>query len=435
VTAQNGSIRNYILTITRGLPDDDDLSSIELKDPYATLTGPSSGGVYTASVDSKTASIKVLPVSSDPLATITVNGAAVKSGNVSDPVVLSVGMNTIVVKITAQDNVTSKSFVINVSRAPSSVSSLSALQLSDGSLSPAFQAATMDYNVSVAGTTAAIKVTATATDATASISINDKNVASGSASDPMALKIGENEMDVMVTAQDGKTTSLYKITISRKSADADLSSIELIKPYAALTATTGPGDKNYRATVKSSATSITEIAAANEAGAVIKINGKEVKSGHLSPPIKLSIGENKINTVVTAPDGVTEQTYIIMVNRAGGQINLPFAAVDVASPAQGVLIANDGITVHQGVSPNGDGVNDFLVIDGISAYPDNKLTIIDRNGAPVFEAKGYDNSTKIFNGHSSKTGKLQAPGTYFYTLEYTTGGVVQHKTGYIVLKY
>ena len=76
-----------------------------------------------------------------------------------------------------------------------------------------------------------------------------------------------------------------------------------------------------------------------------------------------------------------------------------------------------------------------MTIDGISSYPDNKLTVLDRNGAMVYQAKGYDNSSKLFDGHSSINGKMQLPGTYFYSLDYTINGENKHKTGYIILKY
>jgi gliding motility-associated-like protein len=99
------------------------------------------------------------------------------------------------------------------------------------------------------------------------------------------------------------------------------------------------------------------------------------------------------------------------------------------------LLAEDGITVHQGVSPNGDGINDYLQIDNITNYPDNKLSIMNRNGLLVYEAKGYDNSTRVFDGHSNKNGQMQLPGTYFYALDYTANGVTKHKTGFLVLKY
>ncbi len=100
-----------------------------------------------------------------------------------------------------------------------------------------------------------------------------------------------------------------------------------------------------------------------------------------------------------------------------------------------VAIENDGVMVRQGLSPNGDGINDVLTIDGITVYPDNHLNNIDRNGSLIFQAKGYDNSLKAFDGHSNINGRMQQSGTYFYTLDYVADVQSKHKTGYIILKY
>jgi len=116
-------------------------------------------------------------------------------------------------------------------------------------------------------------------------------------------------------------------------------------------------------------------------------------------------------------------------------LNNLYEAVSGEKPLNSPQPGSDAILVHQALSPNGDGQNDFLVIDGIAKYPDNKLTILDRNGALIYEAKGYNNSSKVFDGHSSKSGVKQLPGTYFYSLEYTVKGVRKRKTGFIVLKY
>jgi len=94
-----------------------------------------------------------------------------------------------------------------------------------------------------------------------------------------------------------------------------------------------------------------------------------------------------------------------------------------------------GPTVHQGISPNGDGDNDILTIDNIAAYPENSLTIMNRSGELIYQAKGYNNTTVAFDGHSNKNGKLQQSGTYFYSLDYKAGSETKHKTGYILLKY
>jgi hypothetical protein len=60
---------------------------------------------------------------------------------------------------------------------------------------------------------------------------------------------------------------------------------------------------------------------------------------------------------------------------------------------------------------------------------------MNRSGVKIFEAKGYDNSSNVFDGHSSISGTMQQPGTYFYTLEYKKGEENKHKTGFIIIKY
>src|SRR5690606_36611466 len=63
-------------------------------------------------------------------------------------------------------------------------------------------------------------------------------------------------------------------------------------------------------------------------------------------------------------------------------------------------------------SPNGDGVNDQLVLVGHERFPQNRLEIFDRYGNRVFGMDGY-NSTWEGTG---KNGELPK-GTYFYILD------------------
>lgn len=89
----------------------------------------------------------------------------------------------------------------------SSNSSLSALTVSPGSLSPAFSKTTKSYSVSVAEDQSKITVSATPEDSKASVSLNgvQKNI-----------KPGTNTVKVTVTAEDG-TTSVYSIVVTRES--------------------------------------------------------------------------------------------------------------------------------------------------------------------------------------------------------------------------
>jgi gliding motility-associated-like protein len=167
----------------------------------------------------------------------------------------------------------------------------------------------------------------------------------------------------------------------------------------------------------------------------VTVNGTAVASRTNSAPQLLAVGDNIENITVTAGDGVTKITYTVTVTRAMSGVNSVYQPIGVVSPSEDPQFNADNINVRQGLSPNGDGINDFLMIDGISDHPDNKLQIMNRSGQLVFEAKGYDNSTKVFDGHSNKNGQMQLPGTYFYSLDYTVKGEIKHKTGFIVLKY
>ncbi|NNK10518.1 MAG: T9SS type B sorting domain-containing protein, partial [Flavobacteriaceae bacterium] len=75
-------------------------------------------------------------------------------------------------------------------------------------------------------------------------------------------------------------------------------------------------------------------------------------------------------------------------------------------------------------SPNGDGINDFLVVNCIELFPNNLLQIFDRYGNQVFSATGYDNS---WNG-TGKNGELPK-GTYYYILGIE--GVEEVRKGWI----
>jgi cyclomaltodextrinase len=97
--------------------------------------------------------------------------------------------------------------------------------------------------------------------------------------------------------------------------------------------------------------------------------------------------------------------------------------------------ADDHIVVHTAVSPNYDGINDFLRIDGIEAYPNNSIIVVNSNGTKIFQASGYNNASRAFDGHNNVTGAMSPPGTYFYVLQYEANGLLKRKTGYFVLKY
>ncbi|MEO9475324.1 MAG: gliding motility-associated C-terminal domain-containing protein, partial [Cyclobacteriaceae bacterium] len=77
------------------------------------------------------------------------------------------------------------------------------------------------------------------------------------------------------------------------------------------------------------------------------------------------------------------------------------------------------LRVYNGMSVNNDGDNEFFLIDCIDQFPDNKVTIFNRDGTRIFEIEGYDNFDKRFDGVSNvgKSGFVMPMGTYFYIIE------------------
>ena len=198
----------------------------------------------------------------------------------------------------------------------SATATLSSLNLSSGTLSPAFAGGTISYTASVSNATSSITVTPTVTDSNSTVKVNGTTVASGSASASISLNVGSNNtITTVVTAQDGITTQTYTTTVTRAAAaTATLSGLSLSS--GTLSPAFGSNTTSYTATVTNATTSITVTPTVTDNNATVKVNGTTVASGSASGNISLSVGSNTITTVVTAQDGTTTQTYTTTVTRA-----------------------------------------------------------------------------------------------------------------------
>jgi gliding motility-associated-like protein len=70
---------------------------------------------------------------------------------------------------------------------------------------------------------------------------------------------------------------------------------------------------------------------------------------------------------------------------------------------------------YSGFSPNGDGINDKFVIEGIQKYPENRVLIFNRWGNLVYATR---TQTESWNGFVA--GKLAPAGRYSYKVSYRT---------------
>ena len=103
-----------------------------------------------------------------------------------------------------------------------------------------------------------------------------------------------------------------------KTNDAALSTLVLFDgtDMVEFTPAFGPDTQRYMATVANSVTSVTVTPTVSHPNATLSVNGAEVAGGSTSAVIKLEIGENIVEVVVTAQDEATVLTYTVTVTRA-----------------------------------------------------------------------------------------------------------------------
>jgi gliding motility-associated-like protein len=120
--------------------------------------------------------------------------------------------------------------------------------------------------------------------------------------------------------------------------------------------------------------------------------------------------------------------------------SLVYKICDSGTPmgcSEGTLIINVGdlpLRVYEGVSPNGDGNNEYLQIDGIDFYTENQVRIFDRYNNEVFQIWGYNNEDRVWSGQANKgIGTDVLPeGAYFYVINLGDGSALIN--GFVVLK-
>ncbi|TDO19063.1 MBG domain-containing protein [Pedobacter duraquae] len=127
-------------------------------------------------------------------------------------------------------------------------------------------------------------------------------------------------------------------------------------------------------------------------------------------------GQN--TAVLTVRPDVTA-TYEVTATNAGGCAEVQTITIEVVSDYIAVKATNL-------MTPNGDGKNDFFVIDNIDKYPGNVLKVFDRGGRVLFEKKDYDNSFD-----ATIKGSPLKEGTYYYIIDFGPGQL--KKKGFITV--
>ena len=206
--------RPWVFGLVQTVPASATLSDLTLSSVYIGTFGPATTE-YTADVDNDLTETTITATVNEAGATYTVKlgGVADSDGTVS----LSVGSNVITIEVTSEDEQTTKTYKVTVTRAEplSTDATLNALELSGVSIGT-FDPAATRYAASVANDVTETTVTLTKSHDGATYVIKLGGAEDGDGVIPLA--VGENVIAVEVTAEDGQTTKTYAVTVTRAGA-------------------------------------------------------------------------------------------------------------------------------------------------------------------------------------------------------------------------
>ena len=404
VTAEDdATTRTYTVTVTRAEPASTD----------ATLKGLTLSGVDFGTFDSTTTSYTAQVANSVSQTTVTPtvkdSGASylIKLGGVTDAdgvVTLSVGSNVITVEVTAEDDSTTRTYTVTVTRAEplSTDANLSALLLSDVDFGT-FASGTTSYSAQAANSVTQTTVTPVVNDSGASYVIKLGGVTD--ADGVVVLRVGSNIITVEVTAEDDSTTRTYTVTVTRAepptpelSSDATLSALTLSAvDFGIFDSTT----TSYTAQVANGVTQTTVTPTVNDSGAsyVIKLGGVQDVDGVIS----LAEGSNVITIEVTAEDDSTTRTYTVTVTRAEPPSTdatlsaLTLSGIDFGTFASGTTsytaqVANSVTQTTVTAAVNQSGASHVIKLGGVTDA-DGVVVLRVGNNVITVEVTAEDDST------------------------------------------
>ena len=284
---------------------------------------------------------------------------------------------------------------------------LSALSLSAGTLDPAFDAGIADYTATVADTVATTTVSATATKDAAQVGYADRNGDEFTDADPatdglqVALAVGANSIVVTVTAEDGQTTRVYTVIVTREaSTDARLSGLSL--SAGTLDPEFDAATTRYTATVAYTVARITVTPApAHPSAAVAYLDASDTALTDADPDtdhfqVALVVGENVVNLEVTSQDGVAKQTYIVVITR---EVRAPtISSIGLTSDPN-----DDGRTGDDATYAIGDAVLATVTFSRAVTVTRTPQLEIDVGGTPhslFFSASASTPDTLVFTGYA-----------------------------------
>jgi hypothetical protein len=276
---------------------------------------------YTFNAPTSADKVTVTAIPRDNTATVTINNAV--TTHLSVPLGAPGSTTTITIALSSSTG-TESTYTVTVTRLLSSDNNLSALSVTQGTLKPSpFDANTLDYTVDVQTGVPSVTVTATKSDANATMLIGSVTVPAGTNPGQAPITLSApgttTPVSIEVTAPNGSKKT-YNLSIKRLSGDINLSALSVTANSLA-----HPVDLNtpppYTVNVATDVISVDVSATKSDPNAVMAIGSVTVPAGTASgsaPNIPLGApgSDTPISIIVTAQNGVDSKTYTVTVHRA-----------------------------------------------------------------------------------------------------------------------
>lgn len=254
----------------------------------------------------------------------------------------------------------------------SSNSKLSSLQIAEGVLTPEFSSSVTEYAISVPNEIAKLSISAIPDSSKATVRISGNE----------ELKVGENPIEIVVTAENGSTTT-YKLLVTR--ADEELALQKLVLYYINENGERVDLNLNPVFAFNVYEYSLEKLPYTVKELKIEAISNKETAKIEILGNTELKAGSNEITIKVTVQneDGLEEQkTYIITVEREEEPI--PAAPLTMMEKIRN-WFKGAGVTVTGWVTENFNKIIAIMLAVSTTAFV----------GLTIYFAYDYKNYQKL----------------------------------------
>lgn len=158
------------------------------------------------------------------------------------------------------------------------------------------------------------------------------------------------------------------------------------------------------------------------------VSGKNISKGRNVSFVATGTGDFKWHPAKKVEDSTAASTSAKIMDTTQFILTLT-SALGCTSSDTVIINAIEDFYVDAPIvlSPNGDGFNDYFVIENIDTYPENKVQVVDRTGKIIFEKQNYRND---WNGYINN--RILVKDSYFYVI-WTKGHIAKRGSITVVM--